>query len=181
MLFWWSPLAMIPVVLVLAGMRVPQPFPYAWHKLLHVLGAVIFVGNLVTQAVWLVGAQATRNPVAVRASLRTLNTTDLAFMGPGMFLLFANGAILSQAWGGPARWSWMVAALLLLAAWGTISMPLMWLQVKMFKVVSVAPDDELLAALAATTKGKGLGAWLVLMLLLPLAVLVLMVVKPRLW
>lgn len=181
LLLVWSPLAMAPLMMVLSNVAVPQPFSYNWHKALHVLGAVMFVGNIVTQACWLGAARMSESPVAVRAAYRALNWTDLVFMGPGMFLLIANGAVLSQAWGGVMRWSWMTAALLLFGIYGVVSGPLMWIQLRSFRALATAPDDRLLEEMDRATKGKGLGAWMVLMLLVPLVILVLMVVKPRLW
>lgn len=178
--FVWSPLAMVPLVLVLAHIPFPQPLPYRWHKLLHILGAVMFVGNLLTQAFWLGAARATGHAGAIRASYRALDWTDLLFMGPGMFLLIANGSVLAQAWGGVERWSWMVAALGLFGLYGLVSAPLMQLQIRTFRALD-EPDERLCAALDDATRGKGLGAWMVLMLLVPVVILALMVLKPRLW
>lgn len=180
LLFVWSPLSMVPLVLVLAGVHVPQPLSYAWHKALHVIGAVVFVGNILTQAVWLGGAQATKSAAAVRGAYAALETTDRLFMGPGMFLLVANGALLAQTWGGIQRWSWMLAALVLFGLFGVVSGPLMWVQIKSLRVLKTTPDEKLLEAMAVAS-GKSLPVWLVPMLLLPLAIVVLMVVKPRLW
>src|SRR5215210_5055560 len=95
LLFFWSPLAFVPLMLVLSEVHVPQPFSYQWHKALHVLGAGMFLGNIVTQVAWLSGAFRSQSPIVVRASLRTLSTTDLLFMGPGMFLVIANGSTLA--------------------------------------------------------------------------------------
>lgn len=179
LLFFWSPLAAIPLALVLSGVHVPQPLTYAWHKALHVLGAVLFLGNVVTQVAWLDGAFRTKNPATVRASMKTLSTTDLLFMGPGMFLVVANGAILAQTWGGVERFSWMLGALLLFGVWGVISMPLTVIQLKMVKALDATPDDKLMDALGA--RSKALGALTALMLAIPIVILILMVVKPRLW
>lgn len=180
LLFAWSPAAMVPLVLVLMGVHVPQPFSYGWHKALHVIGAIVFVGNILTQAVWLGGAQATKSPAAVRGAYAALETTDRLFMGPGMFLLVANGAVLAQTWGGIQRWSWMMAALVLFGLFGVASGPLMWIQLASLRVLKTTPDEKLLDAMKAAA-GKSLFVWLAAMLLLPLAIVVLMVVKPRLW
>lgn len=177
----WSPLSMVPLALVLAHVHVPQPFSYSWHKALHVIGAVMFVGNLLTQSLWLVAANLTRSAVAIRAAYRALNWTDLVFMGPGMFLVIANGAVLAQAWGGVERWSWMLAAVVLFGVYGVLSAPLMWIQLRSVRVLRTTPDDRLADEMEAASRGKGLGAWLVLMIVVPLAILVIMVVKPRFW
>ncbi len=179
LLFFWSPAAAIPLALVLSGVPMPQPLTYAWHKALHVLGVVLFLGNVVTQVAWLDGAFRSKNPAIVRACMKTLSTTDLLFMGPGTFLVVANGAILAQTWGGVERFSWMLASLVLFGAWGVVSIPLTVIQLKMLKVLGVTPDAKLLDALGA--RSKALGALTALMLAIPLVILILMVVKPRLW
>lgn len=181
MLVLWSPLAALPLVLVLARVPVPQPLPYAWHKALHIVGAVMFVGNIWTQGLWLVAARMTGSAAAIRAGFRALNWTDLVFMGPGMFLLIANGAVLSQAWGGIERWSWMIAALGLFGLYGVAAGPLMYIQVRTYRILGAASDDKLAPELDALNQGKGLGVWMSLMVAVPIAILILMVVKPRLW
>jgi hypothetical protein len=110
----WGPLAFIPLGLMLSGIHVPQPLSYNWHKALHVLGVVLFLGDIVTQVVWLTAANATKSAPIIRAAQKALGWTDLWFLGPGMFLVIANGAFLAQAWGGIERWSWMLVALILL-------------------------------------------------------------------
>ena len=177
--FFWGPLAMVPLMLLLGEVHLPQPFPYHWHKALHVVGAVIFVGNVVTQGLWISGANGTGNAGAIRAAIRTLGLTDLYFMGPGMFLVIANGALLAQAWGGVYRWSWLVAALVLFGLWGTIAIPLTFVQVKQYKLARSASDEELAAAMKKPV--KGMLAMLLLMLGMPIAIAVLMVLKTRLW
>jgi uncharacterized membrane protein len=181
LLVLWSPLAMVPLALVLSRVPLPQPLPYAWHKALHILGAVMFVGNMLTQALWLSAARLSGSAAAIRAGFRALNWTDLVFMGPGMFLLLANGAVLSQAWGGIERWSWMVVALGLFGLYGAASGPLMWIQMRSFRVLRTAPDERLAAELDAVNQGKGLGVWMLFMLAVPVVILVIMVVKPRFW
>lgn len=181
LLVLWSPLSAIPLAMVLAHAHVPQPFSYAWHKALHVLGAVMFLGDMLTQAFWLTAARMTNHGPAIRASYRALDWTDTVFLGPGMFLLVANGSVLAQAWGGVERWSWMLSAVILFGLYGMVSVPLMWIQIKGFRVLATAPDDKLGAELDAVSRGKGLGLWLVLMIVVPLVILVFMVVKPKLW
>lgn len=180
LLFVWSPLAMLPLVMVLCHLPLPPLLPYRWHKALHILGAIMFTGNIVTQSFWLGAARATKSAAAIRASYRALDWTDLIFMGPGMFLLIANGAFLAQAWGGVERWSWMLAAVLLFGVYGAVSMPLMWLQLRAFRALE-APDERLAGELDRAMRGKWLGPLMMLMLIVPIAIMLLMVVKPRLW
>ena len=179
LLFFWSPLGILPLVLVMSEVHVPQPFSYGWHKALHVLGAAVMVGDLFTQIVWISGANRTRNAAVIRAAQRTLSVTDLLFLGPGMFLVMANGALLAQAWGGVYPWSWLVGALLLFGVWGTLSVPLTWIQLAQSRVVQTGSDEEVVAAMSKPSRALALMA--MLMVLIPAVIVVLMVVKPRLW
>jgi uncharacterized membrane protein len=177
--FFWGPLSMVPLMLLFAEMHIPQPFSYHWHKALHVIGALIFVGNVVTQGLWIAGANATKSAGAIRAAIRSLGLTDLYFMGPGMFLVIANGAILAQAWGGLYRWSWLVTALVLFGVWGTIAIPLTFVQVKQYRLARDASDEELVAAMGRPA--RGMLPIMVVMLAVPVVIAALMVLKPRLW
>lgn len=37
----------------------PLILNYQWHKLLHILGAVLFLGNIIVAAVWMLMAERT--------------------------------------------------------------------------------------------------------------------------
>src|SRR5256885_14448326 len=43
-----------PPIAILVAIVVSLPlFPYTWHMLLHILGAVLFLGNLIVTAGWM--------------------------------------------------------------------------------------------------------------------------------
>lgn len=179
MLFFWSPLGVVPLVLVMSEVHVPQPFSYAWHKALHVFGAIVFLGDLFTQVVWISSANRSKNAAMIRVAQQTLSLTDLLFLGPGMFLVMANGALLAQAWGGVYRWSWMLGALLLFGVWGTLSVPLTYIQLAQIKIVQTGSDEEIVEAVSKPS--RALMIMTALMIGIPVIIVVLMVVKPRLW
>src|SRR5215218_2458828 len=88
----------------------PQFLPYPWHKLLHIVGAVLFMGNIIVTAVWLVLAEQTKDARTLHFAAKTVNWADVFFTAPGILLLLVNGQILAQAaWGG-LRASWIVLA-----------------------------------------------------------------------
>ncbi len=84
---------------------------YQTLKLLHILGAILFVGNIVVTAVWKARADRTGQPQVVAFAQRLVTLTDLAFTGLGAALVLVTG--LSMA-AGTGVFIWKVRWL----AWG---------------------------------------------------------------
>ena len=70
---------------------------YATVKLIHVLGAILFLGNIIVSAVWKIQADRTNNPVVIAFACRLINVTDLAFTALGSALIVIGGIGLSEA------------------------------------------------------------------------------------
>ena len=147
---------------------------YALFNLLHVLGAILFLGNLLVTAWWKVRADRTGRPLLVGYALREVQLTDRVFTLGGAALLLVGGIGMLVGHG------WLRAGIALFvfsaALWAVVLLPL---QVQMRRVVRGTGEEEgtdlpaeyrrlsrywALAGIAAT--------------LLPLVALVLMVVKP---
>lgn len=157
------------------GHALPLPLPYNWHKTLHVLGAVLFLGNIVVTGFWMLAAERTRRPEVIRFAAVWVNWADVAFTAPGIFLLLTNGILLSQTWGGPYGTIWITAALALFTLSGAI-----W-------AVSLIPVQDRLARMAETSGElpaeffallRRWYIWGAIATLLPLGSLALMIVKP---
>lgn len=71
----------------------------AWLAL-HILGVVLFVGNIVVTAVWKTLADRTREPAVVAYAQRLVTVTDLGFTATGAALIFISGRALADAYGG---------------------------------------------------------------------------------
>ena len=168
------------VLLNIAGH--PQLLPYQWHKLLHIVGATLFLGNTVVTAVWMALAAQTNNTATLHFAVKAVNWADVFFTAPGILLLLANGQIMATAaWGGMGA-SWLVVALGLFALSGILwSAFLLRFQHRLIQL-SAQPSESgapLPAAFFHT-----LHAWYVagtVALISPLVSLVLMVVKPKFW
>lgn len=91
---------LLPVPTMLWDWQWPLLLPYGWHKLLHVAGAVLFLGNIATGALWGAVAVASRDPAKVRFTLGVINWSDAAFTGPGVILVMYNGLAMAGALGG---------------------------------------------------------------------------------
>lgn len=72
---------------------------YRVLKLLHVLGAVLFVGNLVVTAVWKTCADRTNDPRLVAFAQRMVTLTDFVFTGLGAGLVLGSGLLMAREFG----------------------------------------------------------------------------------
>lgn len=81
-------------VLAIASLPV---WPFGWHLGLHVLGAVLLVGNAFAMAVWLTIAGFSASDDRKRRAARDVNRADVWLTVPGVMLLLANGIAMATA------------------------------------------------------------------------------------
>ncbi|RIH89322.1 DUF2269 family protein [Calidithermus roseus] len=79
---------------------------YLLLKSLHVLGAVIFLGNILVTALWKVLADRTQNPAIVAYAQRLVTVTDFAFTALGVGLIIVTGELMAGRWEGAAWVGW---------------------------------------------------------------------------
>lgn len=72
---------------------------YSTVKLVHLLGVVLFLGNIIVSALWKTRADKTGNPVIIAFACRLVNLTDLAFTALGSALVVVGGIGLFHATG----------------------------------------------------------------------------------
>ena len=116
-------------LLVAAVLAVSLPlYPYRWHMFLHISGAVVFLGNIVVTAAWMLMAERTRSISVIHFSAKAVVRADFLFTLPGVLLILVNGLVMVFAvWGGRDTLyslSWISSALALFTASGVI-----WLSV----------------------------------------------------
>jgi len=94
---------------------------YVVAKALHVFGAVVFIGNIITAALWKLRADATRNPRVVLETVRTVHLCDWVFTAPGVALLLGSGLFMAARAGIPI-WDvfWLRTAFVLLNVTGVL-------------------------------------------------------------
>ncbi len=169
--------------LVAAALAVSLPlFPYRWHTFLHIAGAVIFLGNIIVTAAWMIMAERTRSVQVIHFSAKAVLRADLLFTLPGVLLILINGFVMVfTRWGGRAvlyDLSWVSVALALFTASGII-----WVGVlipaqhrmAVFSDPSEYPDSPPSEFFSALRQWYFWGA---LAIALPLCSLYLMVNKP---
>ncbi len=94
---------------------------YLWLKTLHVLGAVLFLGNIIVTGWWKVMADRTREPRIIAFAQRQVTLTDWVFTAGGVALVLATG--LANAYlHGISIWTnpWLVWGIALFTASGVI-------------------------------------------------------------
>ncbi|WP_409340730.1 DUF2269 family protein [Paenibacillus sp. MBLB4367] len=146
---------------------------------LHVLGAVLFLGNVITAAFWKLSAERGNDLAHLRRVARNVMLADYWFTLPGVVLLLATGHIMASLKGySLAELSWMTVSEALFALsgliWAAVLIPA---QRRMIKE-SALPGT--IADLSASYR-KASRRWDVfgtIVIVIPLFVLYLMLVKP---
>ena len=165
---------------VFAGYDYPLIFPYNWHKVLHILGAVLFLGNIIVTGLWMAWAEQTKNASVLRFASKVVNWADVIFTAPGIILLLWNGLTLSKTWGGALETSWIMIALGLFGASGIV-----WLaflvpdQHRLIKISHSQLNADILPPEFYSTL-HGWYFWGIVATILPLISLAFMVLKPEL-
>ena len=66
---------------------------YLWLKTLHLLGVVLFLGNIIVTGWWKNMADRTKNAQIIAFAQRQVTLTDYIFTAGGAAILFAAGAV----------------------------------------------------------------------------------------
>ena len=153
---------------------------YQLLKSLHLLGVILFLGNIIVTAVWKTLADRSRRPPLIAYAQRLVTVTDLAFTAPGAVLILISGHLMA---GGHAAvfqtpwltlgWSLFIVSGLL---WALVLIPVQYRQAKLTR--QYASEPELPAQYWRLAR-----VWMLvgsLVTLLPLANLYVMVFKPGL-
>jgi uncharacterized membrane protein len=103
----------------------------AWLTL-HIVGVVLFLGNIVVTAVWKVLADRTRDPGVVAYAQRLVLITDVAFTATGVVLILVSGQVMAEDFGGvfgptwlTLGWSFFIASGVI---WLTVLIPIEFMQ-----------------------------------------------------
>jgi uncharacterized membrane protein len=148
-----------------------------WNRLMHMLGAVLFLGNIFVTAVWMSLVRRSRDAEVIRVGARGILLTDAIFTLPGVLLLLLNGGILGTQWfkaGAP----WIIVSAILFGlsglVWGVVLVPIQKRLARLAQAIPphgpVPPECDVL--IAKWFRWGGIAT------LLPFATLVLMVFKP---
>ena len=148
-------------------------------KILHILGVVLFLGNIIISTIWRLLAQKTDDKAVHKFSIKLIQRTDYLFTVPGIILIAVTGHMLASGLGGIGAHGWIyhsyamltVSALLWVAG-------LMPIQRKQMRLI-----EESHSLKEAGIRYKTLNKWWTILgvvaTVLPLIALYLMVVRPE--
>ena len=78
-------------------------YPYPCSR---IDGAVVFLGNIIVTAAWMLMAERTRSVNVIHFSAKAVIRADLLFTLPGVLLVLMDGfAMVIDRWGGGARYT----------------------------------------------------------------------------
>jgi uncharacterized membrane protein len=148
-------------------------------KFFHILGAVMFLGNMIVTAMWKVRADRTGDVATIAFANRLVAATDRFFTIPGAVLIALTGYAMAF------RRPWPLHGL----PWLEWGQGLFWLTVLLYFVVLIPVQRRMITTAVAAIGSRALprdyGAlssrwalWGGIATLLPLIILYLMVTKP---
>jgi uncharacterized membrane protein len=149
------------------------------YKFMHVLGVILFLGNVVTAAFWKLRADYGRDYKQLHKAAKNVLLADYVFTAPGIVILAVFGHLAAQELGNPI-WStgWLALSYVLfivsVVIWLFVLVPA---QVKMVRYSKIAAET---GAMPAANK-----RWTIVWnifgsfnTLLPFVIVYLMIVKP---
>lgn len=142
---------------------------------LHVLGAVLFVGNIITAAFWKLMAEREGNPQVIASAAKRVMAADYWFTIPGIVLLLSSGHVL-MAQGGYSllSFSWISLAYGMFILSGVLWMVVLLPAQR--AMIRHSQNGQLGAEYNKASNTWNL--WGTVATVLPLVTLYLMVVKP---
>jgi uncharacterized membrane protein len=152
---------------------------YLAFKVIHLLGVVLFLGNIIVTAVWKALADQTREPRTIAYAQRLVTVTDWIFTLSGVVLILVGGyGMVASAGLYPLGQTWLVwgQGLFIASAiiWVLFLIPTQIAQARMARVFAQGgPIPESYWRL-----GRRWAIWGTIATLLPLANLYFMVFKP---
>lgn len=88
---------------------------------LHLVGVVVFVGNIITAAFWKVRADLSKNPAVIYSTVKNVMLADYVFTLPGLVLIIVSGIVMAvQAKMPLSGLNWLTLSLILFAVTGVI-------------------------------------------------------------
>ncbi|MBT2701048.1 DUF2269 domain-containing protein [Bacillus sp. ISL-40] len=88
---------------------------------LHVLGAVIFLGNIITAAFWKIRADIKGDPELIHNTVKNVMLADFIFTLPGLILIIVSGILMAvQAGYSMSGLNWLTLSLILFVFTGVL-------------------------------------------------------------
>ncbi|MGK5508937.1 DUF2269 family protein [Brevibacillus formosus] len=146
--------------------------------LLHLVGVVFFLGNIITAAFWKVRADLQKDPMVIHSTVKNVMLADYVFTLPGLLLIIFSGIQMALE----ANWqvngmNWLTLSLLLFGVtgfvWLAVLIPLQRAMIR-HSVASMVSGE---ISPAYTTASRRWAVFGIIATLLPVVILYLMVMK----
>jgi uncharacterized membrane protein len=89
-------------------------------KIIHLLSACLFLGNVVVSGVWAALAERTRNHQIIKFSNRLVLITDCLFTATGAIGVVVTGHLMASRFGGDTAHGWLTWSYMLFGLSGLI-------------------------------------------------------------
>ncbi len=87
----------------------------------HLFGAVIFLGNIITAAFWKIRADVKGDAALIHSAAKNVMLADFVFTLPGLILIIVSGALMAAEAGYPmSGFNWLTLSLILFALTGVL-------------------------------------------------------------
>ncbi|WP_343032858.1 DUF2269 family protein [Cytobacillus depressus] len=92
---------------------------------LHLLGSIIFLGNIITAAYWKIRADIKGDPTPIHNTVKNVMLADFIFTLPGLILIIITGSLMAaQAGYSMSGFNWLTLSMILFSLSG-----ILWLMV----------------------------------------------------
>ncbi|RDU38080.1 hypothetical protein DRW41_00445 [Neobacillus piezotolerans] len=145
---------------------------------LHLIGVVLFVGNIITAAFWKIRADLTKKAAEIHRAVKNVMLADYIFTIPGLALIIVSGSRMAERAGMPmSGFNWLMLSLILFMVsgiiWAVILIPL---QLKMIRHSAQCIESGTISK-AYRDASRLWAVFGIAATLLPLVILYLMVTK----
>jgi uncharacterized membrane protein len=149
---------------------------YLIWKLLHVIAAIIFIGNITIAPFWKAAADRSKDRLRIADTMKNIIRADMVFTMPSVTVLIVFGFGAQMTFGYPIETPWILWGLIMVVVSGVVFMTkVVPLQKKMY---SLASDENKFNWEEYRKLSKEWNIWGSIATIAPYIALVLMVLKP---
>jgi uncharacterized membrane protein len=149
---------------------------YLIWKLLHVIAAIIFIGNITIAPFWKAAADRSKDRLRIADTMKNIIRADRVFTMPSVTVLIVFGFGAQMTFGYPIETPWILWGLIMVVVSGVVFMTkVVPLQKKMY---SLASDENKFNWEEYRKLSKEWNIWGSIATIAPYIALVLMVLKP---
>ena len=149
---------------------------YLIWKLLHVIAAIIFIGNITIAPFWKAAADRSKDRLRIADTMKNIIRADRVFTMPSVTVLIVFGFGAQMTFGYPIETPWILWGLIMVVVSGVVFMTkVVPLQKKMY---SLASDENKFNWEEYRKLSKEWNIWGSIATIAPYIAVVLMVLKP---